>query len=375
MRFRYAANILVVAFMLASAESQDAGTNEKTGPAGEIWRFAVSGDSRNCGDVVMPAIARKVREDGASFYWHLGDFRAIYDFDQDFRQTHPNTSISDYESSAWSDFIEQQLVPFGDLPVYLGLGNHETIPPKTRMDAIQQFADWFDTPELRNQRLQDDPHAHMLKTYYHWIKAGVDFINLDNASAEQFDDDQMAWIAAELARASRNSKVRALVVGMHKALPDSISDGHSMNESPAGNVSGRRVYKMLVDFHNQTEKNVYVLASHSHFFMDNVYDTACRRPAPNTILPGWIVGTAGAVRYRLPADVTGANQAKTDVYGYLIGEVHPDGTVRFQFKQLVDADVPVETRQKYTDNLVRSCFSLNSSRDIPAGPPQPPNCP
>ena len=198
---------------------------------------------------------------------------------------------------------------------------------------------------------------------------------LDSREIIAIDIDREMRRLRELARASRNSKVRALVVGMHKALPDSISDGHSMNESPAGNVSGRRVYKMLVDFHNQTEKNVYVLASHSHFFMDNVYDTACRRPAPNTILPGWIVGTAGAVRYRLPADVTGANQAKTDVYGYLIGEVHPDGTVRFQFKQLVDADVPVETRQKYTDNLVRSCFSLNSSRDIPAGPPQPPNCP
>jgi hypothetical protein len=47
------------------------------------WRFAVSGDSRNCGDVVMPSIARGARKDGAKFYWHLGDFRAIYDFDPD----------------------------------------------------------------------------------------------------------------------------------------------------------------------------------------------------------------------------------------------------------------------------------------------------
>jgi hypothetical protein len=33
------------------------------------WRFAVSGDSRNCGDVVMPEIARGAAKDGAKFYW------------------------------------------------------------------------------------------------------------------------------------------------------------------------------------------------------------------------------------------------------------------------------------------------------------------
>src|ERR1035438_3520244 len=41
------------------------------------WKFAVSGDSRNCGDIVMPAIAQGVAHDGAAFYWHLGDYRAI----------------------------------------------------------------------------------------------------------------------------------------------------------------------------------------------------------------------------------------------------------------------------------------------------------
>ncbi len=48
-----------------------------------VWKFAVSGDSRNCGDVVMPAIASQVLASGATFYWHLGDFRAIYKIDED----------------------------------------------------------------------------------------------------------------------------------------------------------------------------------------------------------------------------------------------------------------------------------------------------
>jgi hypothetical protein len=32
------------------------------------WHFAVSGDSRNCGDVVMPAIAEKVRANRPTGY-------------------------------------------------------------------------------------------------------------------------------------------------------------------------------------------------------------------------------------------------------------------------------------------------------------------
>lgn len=37
------------------------------------WRFIVSGDSRNCGDVVMPTIAAHSSRYTPSFYWHLGD--------------------------------------------------------------------------------------------------------------------------------------------------------------------------------------------------------------------------------------------------------------------------------------------------------------
>src|ERR1700733_10752572 len=46
------------------------------------WKFAVSGDSRNCGDIVMPAIAAGVRQSGAQFYWHLGELRKISGVDE-----------------------------------------------------------------------------------------------------------------------------------------------------------------------------------------------------------------------------------------------------------------------------------------------------
>lgn len=85
--------------------------------------FAVSGDSRNCGDVVMPEIAQRVRADQATFYWHLGDFRAFYDFDQDLLASrHGKLGVSEYESHAWQDFIDQELAPFGPVPVFLAPG-------------------------------------------------------------------------------------------------------------------------------------------------------------------------------------------------------------------------------------------------------------
>jgi hypothetical protein len=360
-------------FLLYLVIAVASATVGQTGPprTAGVWKFAVSGDSRNCGDVVMPSIAYKVREDGAVFYWHLGDYRAIYDFDQDYKARNPNVSILQYETDAWPDFIQRQLTPFGDVPVYLGLGNHETIPPKTRTEAIAQFADWLDTSELRTERLRDDPNDHLVKFYYHWFRGGVDFITLDNASDDQFDDAQMAWLSAQLGRDAKNPEVRTVVVGMHEALPESISAGHSMNDSAQGAESGRTAYRELVAFRKQTQKNVYVLASHAHFLMDNVYNTVCHRNPPEEVIPGWIVGTAGAVRYRLPADVSGATEHKTDVYGYLLATVSPDGTIRFEFKQVNESDVTESTRKDYKDEFIHGCFSGNASPFVPAGPTCP----
>jgi hypothetical protein len=355
----------IVLFIILSALAQSNLAQESK--SSETWHFAVSGDSRNCGDVVMPAIAEKVRAEHVAFYWHLGDYRAIYDFDQDIKARNPRINVITYESTAWKDFIDRQLKPFEDLPVYLALGNHELIPPKTRTDALLQFADWYNAPDLSKQRFADDPSDHELRAYYHWTRRGVDFITLDNSAKEQFDDAQMKWLAAQLDRDAKNAEVRSVVLGMHDALPDSLSAGHSMNESAQGTESGRKVYQWLVEFRKKTHKNVYVLASHSHFLMDNVFNTACRREHPDEVLPGWIVGTAGAPRYRLPADVSGSVQHLTDVYGYLLATVSPDGTIQFEFKQINEVDVTGSTRKDYKDDFIHSCFAGNSSTYAPEG--------
>jgi hypothetical protein len=333
--------------------------------SGGSWKFAVSGDSRNCGDITMPAIAAGVRNDGAEFYWHLGDFRAMSNFDEDYRRTHPQASISQYLKEAWPDFIQHQLTPFGDLPVYLGIGNHELVAPMTRGQYIAQFADWLNQPVLQRQRLADDPSNHQLTTYYHWVDRGVDFISMDNASPDMFDSAQMSWFKKVLANDAKDSSVRAVMLGMHAALPDSSSAGHSMNDSPQELVTGRKVYAQLSDFREKTKKNVYVVASHSHFVMNDAYNTACHK---GDVLPGWIMGSAGAVRYRLPADRALSTIDKTDVYAYLLGTVSPDGTITFQVREVHESDVPASVIKEFSDEQVKWCFEQNKSDYTPANP-------
>lgn len=330
------------------------------------WRFAVSGDSRNCGDVVMPAIAKGAAANDAAFYWHLGDYRAIYRFDQDYWQLHSPSdpaaaNITVYLENAWQDFIEHQLLPFGATPVYLTFGNHELIPPKTRQELVAQFADWLDAPPIREQRLRDDPHDYTVKGYYHWIKDGIDFVSLDNASPDEFDAKQMAWLERVLERDRADAAVRALIVGMHEALPDSISENHSMSQSAQGIETGRRVYGWLLEFKRRSNKPVYLLASHSHYYMDGIFNTEYWR-THGGVLPGWIIGTAGAVRYALPPDAKDAKAARTNVYGYLVASVSAsrEDPVHFQFHELKESDVPADVVSRFTSGFVHACWVGNS---------------
>jgi hypothetical protein len=343
----------------SAATAPQAAVAHKNGP----WTFAVSGDSRNCGDVVMPAIAAGVKQKGASFYWHLGDFRAIYTFDEDLlhqpEYIAKPLNIVSYEEHAWDDFIESQIVPFSPIPVFLGIGNHDTIPPKTREQYDIQFADWLDSPILRAQRLHDDPHDHKIRTYFHWVEGGVDFINLDNATDDQFDAAQLRWFQKVLQADSADPEIHTIVAGMHEALPESISQNHSMNQSSQGTESGRRVYLSLLKAQNEAHKRVYVLASHSHYYMDGIFNTDYWR-ANGGILPGWIIGTAGAVRYPLPPNSKDARAAETNVYGFLTGTVQPNGEINFVFQRLSESDIPVAIAERYTPQFVHWCFAENS---------------
>jgi hypothetical protein len=334
------------------------------------WTFVVSGDSRNCGDVIMPAIAQSADKDHAQFYWHLGDLRLTSDVDEDIKRLlHPDPALlkmanylgdSDGKNiGEWDDFKKMQIAPFGQIPFFLGIGNHETKPPQTRERFAQFFTDQLNIPQLQQQRAKDSSQDPGPKTYFHWIMGNVDFLYMDNASKEQFDEAQMKWFRQVLERdRDPKSPVKNLVVGMHEALPYSISAGHSMNESPDGARSGQEVYQSLLDF--QKIKKVYILASHSHFFMDGIFKTRYWN-SHGGVIPGWIVGTAGAVRYRLPGDAFLANTAKTDVYGYLLGTVSTDGSIKFDFHEFEQKDIPQYVKDRYPDSFVDWCFLGNKN--------------
>lgn len=334
-------------------------------PQSKTWTFAVSGDSRNCGDVVMPAIAKGVLDNHAAFYWHLGDFRAIYVFDQDYVQQHKPSDptkpllIVSYLQNAWQDFIDNQLKPFGDLPVYLAFGNHELIPPMTHDQALSVFAPWFNAPAVQKQRLEDDSSDTSVHGYYHWLRDGIDFITLDN-SASSFDEPQMSWIEALLAHDEEDESVRALVLGMHEALPESLSKSHSMNQTLPGTLGGRQVYRWLLELKRTSNKPVYVLASHSHFYMKGIFNTEYWR-AHGGILPGWIVGTAGAERYNLPEGVQPGKDAKARTYGYLLATVtdSKDDPIHFDFHEVRTSDVPPKVVERFTSDFVRFCWDNN----------------
>lgn len=346
----------------------------------ETWQFAVAGDSRNCGDVVMPAIAEAVRGSKAAFYWHLGDFRALSDFDQDMQHAakKPMTILS-YAAAAWPDFLRSQIAPFAPTPVYLGIGNHELVQ-KTRGDYVAQFADWLTQPAIQTQRLSDDPNDHIVRPYYHWVQGGTDFVSLDNASTDMFDEAQMAWLNRLLDRDATNPAIKTVVLGMHAALPHSLGCDHSMNEWAQGESSGSRVYRRLLDFRQASKKKVYVLASHSHFLMRDIFDSEYWR-SHGGVLPGIIIGTAGAVRYRLPDTALGfpPERARTDVYGFLLASVRDDGSIDFDFRKIERAAVPASVEERHGKELVDWCFNANrdpsprssapcAAADAPCGP-------
>jgi hypothetical protein len=85
-------------------------------------------------------------------------------------------------------------------------------------------------------------------------------------------------------------------------------------------------------------------------------------------LPGWIVGTAGAVRYSLPTDIKPGPSAREDVYGYLLATAKPDGQIDFDFIEVKDEDIPAEVRKRYPSSFPGWCFARNSEHLEPNAP-------
>jgi hypothetical protein len=169
-----------------------------------------------------------------------------------------------------------------------------------------------------------NPKDHRLKSYYHWVQNGVDFVTLDNASNDQFDSEQVTWFEKLAARDAGDPAITTVVAGMHAALPDSLSFDHSMSDWAQGEKSGRRVYAALLKA-QAAGKKVYVLASHSHFTWAGSSITllapmaACCR-AGSSARPARTLRPAARRR--------ATKEARTNTYGYLrrdgrLGQLNP----------------------------------------------------
>jgi len=328
--------------------------------ASSPWSFAVSGDSRNCGDFVMPAIAASVKEENDSFYWHLGDFRWMSSTDQDMQALLPTgneMSHSEYQRRAWDDFLTHEMAAFGSFPVFLGRGNHENVSPMTREAYVVKFSSFLDRPEIAAQRKADGATGDPFQPWYHFTRDGVDFITLDNASHDEFSDAQLRWLRIVLDRdLAPNSGIRTIVAGMHEALPHSTSSNHAMDDWGLGVKTGEQVYNWFFDAQT-AGKHVYLIASHSHYFSPNIFSTPYWKQQ-GKVVPGWIIGLAGAHRYKLPAEADPASQ--THIYGYMQGTVQADGQIVFSLHQLSEKDLLSAKWPNAPADAIHECFIHNA---------------
>lgn len=332
----------------------------------KTWTFAVSGDSRNCGDFVMPAIAAKVKADKDAFYWHLGDFRWMSQPDQDLLAMLPageHLTKSEYQQRAWDDFLTHQMTSFGDLRVFLGRGNHEAVPNMTREGYIAKFATYLNRPEIVEQRNRDGSEAAPTGPWYHWQEKGVDFITLDNATRDEFSDAQMHWLRAVLDHdLAPDSGIKTIVMGAHEALPHSTGSEHAMDDWDFGERTGELVYTWMYDA-QAAGKHVYLIASHSHYYSPDIYNTPYWKQRSKVVVPGVIIGAAGARRYPLPKNAHAG--ARTMIYGYLRGSVHADGSIDFSLQELSEADLEKAKWPNAPDAAIHECFVHNGDATQP----------
>jgi hypothetical protein len=117
------------------------------------------------------------------------------------------------------------------------------------------------------------------------------------------------------------------------------------------------VYTWLFDA-QAAGKHVYILASHSHFYSPNIFNTPFWKQHSSTVVPGIIIGSAGAHRYKLPqfADKT----SKTNIYGYLQGTVQTDGSIGFVLNELSESDLVASKWPNAPLDAIHECYIHNS---------------
>ncbi len=89
-----------------------------------------------------------------------------------------------------------------------------------------------------------------------------------------------------------------------------------------------------------------------------MYDTPYWRQHTSKVVPGWIIGSAGALRYALPK--TAHPGAKTHIYGFMQGVVHGDGAIDCTLHELSEEDLIRARWPNAPLDAIHECFLHNA---------------
>jgi hypothetical protein len=222
---------------------------------------------------------------------------------------------------------------------------------------VAKFAGFLSRPEIAAQRQAEGNAPGPFEPWYHWTRDGVDFITLDNSSHDEFSEAQLHWLRTVLDRdLAPNSGIRAIVAGMHEALPHSTNSNHAMDDWALGIRTGDQVYNWFFDAQH-AGKHVYLLASHSHYYSPNIFASPYWEQQAR-VVPGWIVGLAGAHRYALPASA--GKGSRTHIYGYMQGKVDAGGAITFSLRELSQSDLLQSRWPDASTAAIHECFVDNA---------------
>jgi hypothetical protein len=76
------------------------------------------------------------------------------------------------------------------------------------------------------------------------------------------------------------------------------------------------------------------------------------------VIPGWIIGIAGAHRYKLPED--SGKGSLTSIYCYMQGTVTADGSIAFALHQLTEDDLVQHRWPNAPLDVIHECYIHNT---------------
>jgi hypothetical protein len=228
--------------LLTACATVPAHVQEAPPPAGTV-RYVAGGDARNDVSHVLPWAFEEARRLQATAFLFLGDMEVLPQFDGHF---------------------EEVLRGLDPVAFYPAIGNHEVkqaVPnPAEKAALVQKFQNNF----LGTARTPVWSALADRVTYSVNLPGGLHFIALDNVSQKGFGAAQLAWLSTDLEQARHDPAVRAIVVGMHKALAGNGATGHSMDEDgDVGAAESAAALALFVQAHVDL-----ILASHEHGFWE-----------------------------------------------------------------------------------------------------------